>query len=421
MTGPRDIKDLKKYEGYLKAVGSLSGLFSDSPRPLINYRTAEKLFNLHSGAKDVGRLDNSFDSMIQASLRVKIGVGVKTFTANSPEDSSTEKIAEFSNPAFVSSLSKVTGKKLAITLSEFRNKRVSSDALQLGLQLDQSYYHCVVRLPGSVVIHEEPYELIDFRNLHPTDARGEKVQLWSSSFDGHLYFSDELNLYTFHRGKNVLQKRFNLARGYTSAPVPVGILSNAFERIFASFGGGAVVDLSSELGFISNSRPIQLDPDQVVLPLYSPGKMVVQARSGINNWNAAGRKRKFGEAYIPVPSIVHKLKPGFFPPRDEPFTVALPTGEKISAKLCQEGSKALMSDPNTAIFTWLYELIDGSLETANNRLPINNAYTYQDLLKIGKDSVCLSKSSTLGVDYDLELVSIGSFETFLETASKNDS
>lgn len=417
MTEPRHIKDFKKYQNYLKAVGSLSGLFSDNPRPLINYRTAEKLFNLQSGAQDVGRLDSSFDSKIVQSPQLSLGVGVKTFTATSPKDSSTEKIAEFSNPAFVKSLTAMKGKKLATTLSEFRNRRVTSDALQLGINLEQSYYHCVVRIPGAVVIHEEPYELIGIENLYPTDARGNRVELWPDSADGHLYFSDDLNFYTFHRGKNVLQKRFNLAQGFTSTPTTVGILPDAFERIFVAFGGN--LDLASELGTLAQAPRDRLEADSVVLPLYSPGKMVVQARSGLNNWNAAGRKRKFGEAYIPVPSIVHSLKPGFFPDRDVSFTMALPSGQRISAKVCQEGSKALMSDPNTALFIWLFELIDGTVEFAEKRLPNKNPYTYKDLVKIGKDSVSLTKSNLPGVDYEMELVTIGSFETFLESSSRD--
>jgi hypothetical protein len=150
------------------------------------------------------------------------------------------------------------------------------------------------------------------------------------------------------------------------------------------------------------------------LPLYSPGKMVVQESSGINNWNAGGRARKFGEAYIPIPSIVHKLRPGFFPPRDTKFVMALPNGEKISAKVCQAGSKALMSDPNPALCLWLYELIDGSKGAAEKRFDKKKPYTYQDLVEIGKDAVAVTKSNSPGVDFELELVQLGAFEDFLE-------
>jgi hypothetical protein len=414
MSNLKHINDPKKYERYLKAVGSLSGLFSDNPRPLINYRTAEKLFNMQSGAKDVGRQDGSFDSRLQDSNGQTIGVGVKTFTANSSKDSSTEKIAEFSKPAFVKILGPLSGVDLAVSVSELRNKRVTSDALQLGVDLTSSYYHCVVRVPGAVVLHEEPYELVDISNIFPTDARGRQVNEWPTGLDGHVYFGDGLNLYTFLRGKNVLQKRFNLSKGFTSPPIKIGILSDAFEKIVAAFGVSSLADLASEIGSISPTSSTNWPKDRVILPLYSPGKMTVHEGSGINSWNAGGRPRKFGEAYVPIPALVHKIKPGFFPPRDQKFSMALPNGEVISAKVCQQGSKALMSDPNTAICFWLYELIDGDIETAKVRAKTGTPYSYDDLIKIGKDAVSVTKSNSNGIDYELELVSIGEYEAFVD-------
>jgi len=414
MSNLKHIKDPKKYEHYLKAVGSLSGLFSDNPRPLINYRTAERLFNMQSGAKDVGRQDGSFDSRIISATGRTIGVGVKTFTANSVTDSSTEKIAEFSKPAFVKTLATLSGKDLALAVGEFRNKRVTSDALQLGVDIANCYYHCVVRVPGALVLHEEPYELVKLTSLYPTDARGKQVKDWPTGTDGHVYFGDGKNLYTFHRGKNVLQKRFNLAKGFTSSPIKIGILSDAFERIASAFSIGSLAELASELGSVTVANPNKNTNSRVVLPLYSPGKMAVHASSGINSWNAGGRPRKFGEAYVSIPALVHKIRPGFFPPRDQKFRLALPNGEVISAKVCQQGSKALMSDPNTAICFWLYELIDGDIETAKLRAKTGTPYTYDDLIKIGKDAVSVSKSSSEGIDFDLELVSIGEYEAFVD-------
>lgn len=414
MTGLRDIKDPKKYETYLKAVGSLSGLFSDNPKPLINYRTAEKLFNLQSGAEDVGRQDSSFDARIFGPESTSIGIGVKTFTAKTRNDSSTEKIAEFSKPAFVQLLSKMKGRKLAQTVSDLRNKRVTSDALQLGIDLNKSYYHCVVRIPGAVVLHEEPYALVDTEKLYPTDSRGKRVSSWPTHLDGHIYFGDGKNLYTFHRGKNVLHKRFDLSKSFTSPPIKIKILGDAFSRIVKAFGATGIPDLAGDTGGLIALPDVDAGINRVVLPLYSPGKMVVQVSSGINNWNAGGRARKFGEAYISIPSIVHKLRPGFFPPRDTKFVMALPNGKKISAKVCQAGSKALMSDPNSSLCVWLFELIDGSELAAEKRFVKKKPYTYQDLVRIGKDAVSVTQSNSPGIDFELELVEIGAFEDFLE-------
>ena len=35
-------------------------------------------------------------------------------------------------------------------------------------------------------------------------------------------------------------------------------------------------------------------------------------KSGLNQWNAGGRVRKYGEVYIPIPAEIRKLKIGFF-------------------------------------------------------------------------------------------------------------
>jgi hypothetical protein len=415
----RDISDLSRYHTYLRSVSALSRLFSDNVKPLINYRTAEKLFNLMAGATDLGRQDGSFDSSLTRQTGTRVGVGVKTFTANSINESSTEKIAEFSNPAFTKILSQLSGKNLAERISDFRNSRVRTDALQLELDIEQSYYHCVVRLPGAVIVHEEPYALIDINSLFPTDAKGNKIASWESRTNGHLYFGDAQNLYTFHTGKNVLHKRFDLGQHFTSAPIRVAIVDQIFDMISKSFGAQLSKELLSELGAIEPRTVIQTDPlESIVLPLYSPKKFVVQPKSGINSWNAAGRDRKFGEAYISVPKIVHKLMPEFFPEKDFKFSVRLPNGQEISAKVCQQDSKALMSDPNTDLCIWLYTLIDGDIEIAKRRSAEGRPYTYSDLLRIGKDSVVITKTNRGGPTYTLELVSIGSFERFIDRFEK---
>ncbi|MBK7683994.1 MAG: hypothetical protein IPJ26_16725 [Bacteroidetes bacterium] len=59
-------------------------------------------------------------------------------------------------------------------------------------------------------------------------------------------------------------------------------------------------------------------------------------KSGLNQWNAGGRKRDFGEVYIPIPVIIHHFIWGnFFPPKESQFNLNVPTGESFSAKVCQ--------------------------------------------------------------------------------------
>ena len=124
--------------------------------------------------------------------------------------------------------------------------------------------------------------------------------------------------------------------------------------------------------------------DYVILPLYSTakfGERVVQEKSGINQWNAGGRDRKYGEAYIPIPSIIHKLAPNFFPERDKSFDLLLPNSDvPINAKVCQDNRKALMSNPNDLLCRWLYKVIDLNFSDYDfDKTPNRKPFTYEDL------------------------------------------
>ena len=70
---------------------------------------------------------------------------------------------------------------------------------------------------------------------------------------------------------------------------------------------------------------------------------------------------------IPIPIEIHKRFPTFFPPRDQKFNLKVPTDEVLSAKVCQENSKALMTDPNKALSDWLLRKVlhlqEGELAT----------------------------------------------------------
>lgn len=142
--------------------------------------------------------------------------------------------------------------------------------------------------------------------------------------------------------------------------IPIEIIEDPFELLLQLFEGQG-----------SSASKVQLEEKkQVVLPLYSTQKgknREVPERSGLNQWNADGRPRSYGEVYIPIPREIHKQHEGFFPPRDEPFALRIPTGEILQAKVCQDGSKALMTNPNDAIADWLlrrlFRLEEGELLT----------------------------------------------------------
>jgi hypothetical protein len=393
--------DLELYSRGLTFVASLSRLFSTSATPLVDSRFAEKLFCASTGSEDLSRTDMSFDALYDSDA----GVGVKTFIASNAESSKFEKVAEFTKLG--PTLSGLPAQDLVLEVSRLRNLRVMSDASQFGINISRSFYHCLIRVPGKMFVHEEPYKLIDIGNVKLLDDNPSTVT-----------FSDGTNQYRFSRSKTVLFKRFDLSAGKNSAMLDTPVNDSIWDRVV---GGDAVSGSAAQEG----TRDVESDSEFsqfVVLPLYATSKVrgkYVAERSGINQWNAGGRKRKFGEAYIPVPVAVHRASPSFFPARDVKFKLRLPDGKVVLAKICQDGGKALMSDPNETICEWLFSALDGNFERASMRFDAKRPYEYEDLLAIGRDAVRITKTSEKLWDYELELAELDEFESFVDAVERN--
>jgi len=110
------------------------------------------------------------------------------------------------------------------------------------------------------------------------------------------------------------------------------------------------------------------------------------------------------EVYIPIPSVIHQFFPEFFPSRDEYFDLILPDGNILVSKLCQENSKALMSQSNKALGKWLLRdvlsLEEGTL------------LTYDKLQTIGVDAVRIDKLSNN--TFQINFSEIGSYDDFFD-------
>ena len=132
----------------------------------------------------------------------------------------------------------------------------------------------------------------------------------------------------------------------------------------------------------------------------------VAEKSGLNQWNASGRKRDYGEVYIQIPSFIHKQYPDFFPARDVSFNLEIPTGEVLVAKVCQQGSKALMTNPNKALSDWLLRKV--------LRLEEGELLTYKRLELLNVDSVLVTKLDDN--KFRIDFAGIDSYEDF----SKNE-
>jgi hypothetical protein len=389
--------NLDRYEKLLKIVASMSRLYSDNTSPYLNSRFVEKLYLHSTTARDFSRRDMSFDAQTISGA----GVGVKTFTANSFQSSKTEKVAEFTADATRGEFRGLTTEELVFKVASFRNSRVSSDARVYEIDMDKSIYHCLVRSSTGCVVHEEPYSLIDIDKIKIESKKDEP---------GNPKFSDSNSSYLFSTSKNTLFKTFDLNKHQNSKVISVEIIDDIFERLLdGAFGALSFGENSNnEIAASAATYPY------VVLPLYSSRTKQVETKSGINQWNAGGRAREFGEAYIPHPAEVRNIAPNFFPPRDEPFTLRMPDGSEMSAKVCQADGKAIMSNPNHLLCDWLFRMIDATPEVSKERMVKGKPYTTEDLLRIGRDSVKISLVDEKKRIYELEPMTTGSFEKYLQ-------
>ena len=421
-------RDEERYETLLRLVGSLSKLFSENDSPYIDSRFVERLFVRTTGARDLGRKDISFDA-----VKDDIGVGVKTFLAGTGS-TKREKIAEFTTFARDGRFANLDKASLVREVVAARNDRVTSDANEIGVDLSKSFYHCLIRMPGGAVVHEESYGVIDIDGILPTDSQGNVLRSWSEMGNG-VYFTDGISHYSFSVAKNVLMKRFEFDRrtNFISIDIkddPLYDLEQLFiipERTKPAVAreSGFAISVASDVDLLFRKDTEELRPgsDYVILPLYSTRGTdhLVPERSGINQWNAAGRTRQLGEAYVPIPAVIHKYFPDFFPGRDEAFQLQLPNQSAlVQAKVCQDNSKALMTTPNRHLGTWLIGVLRPGIEkwvfeeAPSGITPI----TYKDLLRIQKDSVRVIKQREGGSEkFSIEFSPVGSYEEFISDFS----
>lgn len=348
--------DSAKFDDYilkLKTIASFSKLFSSSETPYIHSRSAENIYSDCLGAINVSRDDSTADAIYE-----KTGVGIKTFV-----NTSNQKIAEFNGlrPFYAN----LHGLELAVAISNFRNSRIDLTLRAYGLQ--RLIYHYIVREPGIIKIFEEKMNRVDIQNIRIIEETDKKIE-----------FTDGLERYEFVYSKSTLYKRFDLDHPFVT--FNVDIISDPLDA------------LVSFLHFEMPSAGIESSENQVhsqqsiLIPLYtedSRGNKKVQERSGLNQWNAAGRTRHPDEVYINFPARIRKSHPDFFPHRDVKWDLRLPDGRHLSMKLCQDNEKAIMSDPNKALGKWLLRDV---LNLKEGQL-----LTYNYLLEVGIDSVVFKK------------------------------
>lgn len=361
------------YLKLLSATAKLSRLYSESQIPYIYYRAAENIFCRSFNAENLSRGDSAFDANFNST-----GVGLKTFICE--KQFSTEKIAEFNKLS--KQLNQFTGIELAMKLGEFRNERI--ELANRLYNIENSLYHIVARKSSELILFETDYNIIDIENISSVKESSSGLQ-----------FNDGKNFYSYNFSKSTLFRKFEIPQN--AFKLPIGIIDDPYSLL---------LELFEDIKGISTATDLLVKgQNYVILPLYGikdKTKFVFE-KSGLNQWNAGGRKRDFGEVYIPIPAIIHQLYPQFFPKRDEEFNLQVPTGEQFRAKVCQDGSKALMTNPNKALSDWLLRKVMNLKE--------GELATIELMEELGFDSVIISKDPE--GNFKIDKAKSDSYEDFL--------
>lgn len=378
-----ETQDKAKKDYYIKmltTVGSLSRLFSESNKPYLHYRVAENLFCKSFTADNLSRSDTSADASLNG-----VGFGLKTFLQGNGRK--MEKIAEFNKDS--TGLKTLSIDEQVREIARIRNERIETTKKIYGLT--DIIYHCVTRTDSTMSVIETP--------MHSIDTESVKILL---AGDKSISFKDKNEEYTFNFSKSTLFKRFIVQD--VLAEVPITIINDPFdvlERLFTSPSEAETV--LRELVFTPIKRH-----EHVFLPLYSTRSKAenkeVPLKSGLNQWNAGGRTRSLGEVYIPIPAWIHRKFSGFFPSKDTQFKLRLPDKSVLTAKVCQENSKALMTNPNEALGQWILRDVLNLAE--------GEVLTYEKLEDIGLDAVVVYKIDE--ENYEIDFAKIGSYDSFEE-------
>ena len=383
----------ENYKKMLAVIGNLTQLFSESDCPYLPYRAHENIFCKYFQAENLARHDCSADAK-----KNRMGIGLKTWMGQDDQ-----KVAEFGR--LRETFEGLRGMDLVQTIAAYRNERIRITKNLHGI--DEMVYHIVKRIPGAMLILEHTFDDIDVEHLSLIPNRGNV---------NNTYFTDGRHTYHFNSSKNTLYMIFEDTVQLDQFEVEImddpysflmhlmypGEETQAEEEPQAERGPQVedVQEAVEELMRLTGTAGLP----QICLRLYSTrgGTKFVAEKSGLNQWNAAGRPRDPNELYIPYPAEDRARTIGFFPGRDTVFNLTLPDGTEIPAKICQADGKAIMSNPNKILGKWLlrnvFELPEGTL------------VTYEMLLRFGIDSVVFTKHGEL--EYSVDFAEAGTYERF---------
>lgn len=367
------------YKRMLKIVGSLSRLFSESDKPFLYYRCHENIFCKYFEATNIGREDCAFDAK-----KNNTGIGLKTWVG-----SNNQKIAEFNK--LQKTYQNLEALDMVKRIAEYRNERIRVAINIHGT--NNMIYHIVKRIPSTMLIYECS---LDYINI-------DKITLMKKkSSDKNIYFKDDKHMYHFNISKSTLYMKFDDMELLDT--FVVDILEDPYSYLDGLFDNDKEL-LANIEDVITNN----LDEEKLCLRLYTENKKtnekVVQLHSGLNQWNGSrgNKSRNVNELYIPYPKNDRDRSKGFFPPINESFELYLPDGTVLSAKVCQQDGKAIMSNPNSALGKWLLRDVFA--------LPEKTVVTYEMLEVFGIDSVIFTKLGDK--KYRIDFTELGTYERLL--------
>lgn len=370
----------ERYLNNIRNIASLSALFTtELSAPYLVSRATENIYCESFDARNLGRDDSAIDAVIGNT-----GVGIKTFLHNN--GNTLQKIAEFNKDSAL--YRDASPKEKILVISRLRNARLKF--ARDNYEVDRLIYHCITRKSdGTIDFYETEMDFIDIDRIKNVVSK-----------QNSIFFEDGKNEYSFNLTKSTLFKRFPFANE-----------SDLVTRIHVEIIAEPYIFIDRIMPRAEQSPVIQVNDNPfVILPLYSfsnsKGKFVAE-KSGLNQWNAGGRARNENEVYIPISAKIHKAFPGFFPPRDEKFELVLPNRKSLSVKVCQDNSKALMSDPNKALGEWILRDVLSLAE--------GTVLTYEMLEEIGIDSVEITKTGS--GKFEIRFLELGSYDEF---ALEND-
>ncbi len=374
---PQANKD--NYKKMLSIIGNLTLLFSESNCPYLPYRAHENIFCKYLNAENLSRSDCSADAK-----HGQIGIGLKTWMGNDDQ-----KVAEFGK--LRETYKDLKGEELVKKVAEYRNERIRITKNMHGI--DEMIYHIVRRIPNHMQIIECAFDYIDIENISVINGRGNV---------NNTYFTDGKHTYHFSSSKNTLYMIFdNLT---ILDEFEVEIMADPYNYLMNMAASTHIQDvIEQQVPDYSN---------QLCLRLYSSSRTqgkFVGPKSGLNQWNAGGRKRNANEIYIPYPVEDRNRSVGFFPPRDTVFDLLMPDGTIIPTKVCQQDGKAIMSNPNKVLGEWLLRKVF--------ELPEGTVVTYEMLERFGIDSVIFTKLED--VKYKIDFAEIGTYEDFIENIEQD--